>query len=225
MSNRCRLIDPSIDVKRLLSCLCTQIFPVFVQVFPCDRSWRNVDVFRFGNHALVSVQQLVHHPYRLISVHIGILNNRSGKKERISRIYQMHSNKQNAIEYIEAGDIGAAVMAVAAPGKHGVIRDLVGHGIGRELHEEPQVPNVGRAGSGHVLKAGMVLAIEPMIAVGTDRIRTLADRWTVVTADGSLSAHFEHTVAVTAEGPRLLTGGGIWEDTPSSTGTPVGSSA
>ena len=123
------------------------------------------------------------------------------------------------------GDIGAAVMAVAAPGKHGVIRDLVGHGIGRELHEEPQVPNVGRAGSGHVLKAGMVLAIEPMIAVGTDRIRTLADRWTVVTADGSLSAHFEHTVAVTAEGPRLLTGGGIWEDTPSSTGTPVGSSA
>lgn len=123
------------------------------------------------------------------------------------------------------GDIGAAVLSVAKPSGHGVIRDLVGHGIGRELHEEPQVPNVGRAGVGQSLKVGMVLAIEPMIAIGTDRIRTLADRWTVVTADGSLSAHFEHTVAITEEGPRVLTGGGVWLDADSPSGSSVGTSA
>jgi methionyl aminopeptidase len=103
------------------------------------------------------------------------------------------------------GDIGAAVEeAVKGTGFH-VIRDLVGHGIGRALHEEPQVPNRGRPGTGPVLREGMVLAIEPMIAVGTWQIRTLEDEWTIVSADGSLSAHFEHTVAVTGAGPRILT--------------------
>lgn len=105
------------------------------------------------------------------------------------------------------GDIGAAVgLAVRGTGFE-IIRDLVGHGVGREVHEEPQVPNVGRAGQGALLREGMVLAIEPMISVGTWKIRTLADQWTMSTADGSLSAHFEHTVAVTAEGPRVLTAG------------------
>ena len=84
--------------------------------------------------------------------------------------------------------------------------DFVGQGVGREVHEEPQVPNVGRAGYGPALKPGMVLAIEPMLSLGSDRIRTLSDRWTVVTSDGSRSAHFEHTVAVTPDGPRILTG-------------------
>lgn len=103
------------------------------------------------------------------------------------------------------GDVGAAVEAsVSGSGFH-VIRDLVGHGIGRELHEEPQVPNRGRAGEGVLLREGMVLAIEPMIAIGTWKIRTLSDGWTMASADGSLTAHFEHTVAVTSEGPRVLT--------------------
>jgi methionyl aminopeptidase len=88
----------------------------------------------------------------------------------------------------------------------GIIRDLVGHGLGKEVHEEPQVPNVGRAGHGPVLLEGMVLAIEPMLSAGTDQIRTLEDRWTVITADRSRSAHFEHTIAVTEDGPRVLTG-------------------
>jgi methionyl aminopeptidase len=104
------------------------------------------------------------------------------------------------------GDLGAAVEeAVEGSGFH-IIRDLVGHGIGRELHEEPQVPNRGVRGEGPPLREGMVLAVEPMIATGTWRIRTMADRWTMATTDGSLSAHFEHTVAVTADGPRILTG-------------------
>lgn len=104
------------------------------------------------------------------------------------------------------GDIGAAVMQSVKGTGLGIIRDLVGHGVGRDVHEEPQVPNIGRAGYGPVLRAGMVIAIEPMLALGTDRIRTLDDRWTIVTADGSRSAHFEHTVAITDAGPMILTG-------------------
>lgn len=104
------------------------------------------------------------------------------------------------------GDIGAAVVSVVNGTGLGIVRDLVGHGVGRDVHEEPQVPNVGRPGSGPELRSGMVMAIEPMLSLGSDRIRTLEDRWTVVTADRSLSAHFEHTVAVTEDGPRVLTG-------------------
>ena len=104
------------------------------------------------------------------------------------------------------GDLGAAVVGTVAGTEYGIIRDLVGHGIGRDVHEEPQVPNVGRAGHGPLLRPGMVLAIEPMLSAGTPDIKTLEDGWTVVTADRTLSAHFEHTVAVTAEGPRILTG-------------------
>lgn len=107
---------------------------------------------------------------------------------------------------LHVGDIGAAVEAAIAGTGFSIIRDLVGHGIGREVHEAPQVPNLGRPGQGPRLRPGMVLAIEPMISAGTHRIRTLQDRWTVVVADGARSAHFEHTVAVTASGPVILTG-------------------
>lgn len=103
------------------------------------------------------------------------------------------------------GDVGAAIQARAERAGYGVVRDLVGHGIGREPHEEPQVPNYGTRGRGLKLAPGMVLAIEPMFNAGRAAVRTLSDRWTVVTADRSLSAHFEHTVAVTDAGPRILT--------------------
>jgi methionyl aminopeptidase len=103
------------------------------------------------------------------------------------------------------GDIGHAVQQVAEGAGYGVVRELVGHGIGTRFHEEPQVPNYGSPKRGPRLLEGMTLAIEPMITVGDPTTRTLADKWTVVTADGSLSAHFEHTVAVTANGPRILT--------------------
>jgi len=103
------------------------------------------------------------------------------------------------------GDIGAAVERTIRGTGFGIIRDLVGHGVGRDVHEEPQVPNTGRPGHGPLLREGMVLAIEPMISGGTDRTKTLEDRWTVVTSDGTRAAHFEHTVAITADGPRILT--------------------
>lgn len=103
------------------------------------------------------------------------------------------------------GDIGAAVQEIGEAAGYGIVRDLVGHGVGRQPHEEPQVPNYGKRGRGMKLEAGLVLAIEPMFNAGTASVRTLADRWTVVTADRGLSAHFEHTVAVTPAGPRILT--------------------
>lgn len=103
------------------------------------------------------------------------------------------------------GDIGAAVQAHAERHGFGVVRELVGHGVGRAMHEEPQVPNYGKAGSGIELRSGLVLAVEPMITQGNRTIRVLEDGWTVVTADGKLAAHFEHTIAVTDDGPKILT--------------------
>jgi methionyl aminopeptidase len=109
------------------------------------------------------------------------------------------------------GDIGAAVQRHAEKNGYGVVRDLVGHGIGTKMHEEPQVPNYGRPGQGLELRNGLVLALEPMITEGAYQVRTLADGWTVVTEDGKLAAHFEHTIAVTEEGPRILTLRGVKE--------------
>jgi methionyl aminopeptidase len=103
------------------------------------------------------------------------------------------------------GDIGAAVQGVVEAAGFTVVRDLVGHGIGVEFHEEPQVPNYGKPKRREKLVAGLTLAIEPMVNIGGPATKTLADRWTIVTADGSLSAHFEHTVAITDGGPQVLT--------------------
>jgi methionyl aminopeptidase len=103
------------------------------------------------------------------------------------------------------GDVGAAVQEVVEAGGFSVVREFVGHGIGTRLHEDPQVPNYGRRGQGQKLREGMVIAIEPMVNAGKPDVQVLSDGWTAVTQDGSLSAHFEHTVAVTAEGATILT--------------------
>ncbi len=103
------------------------------------------------------------------------------------------------------GDIGSAVQQVVERAGFSVVRDLVGHGIGTGFHEEPQVPNYGKPKRGIRLVAGLTIAIEPMVNVGRPGIRTMPDKWTVVTVDGTRSAHFEHTVAVTDDGPRVLT--------------------
>ena len=102
------------------------------------------------------------------------------------------------------GDISAAIQGHVEAAGFSVVRDLVGHGIGKNLHEDPQVPNYGTSGRGVELKPGMVFAIEPMVNEGTYRVDILRDGWTVVTADGKLSAHFEHSVAITENGPVIL---------------------
>jgi methionyl aminopeptidase len=103
------------------------------------------------------------------------------------------------------GDIGHAIEATAKPHAYGVVREYIGHGIGRQMHEAPNVPNYGTPGKGLKLKAGMALAIEPMFNLGTAETVVLDDGWTVVTADGALSAHFEHTVLITEDGPVVST--------------------
>ena len=103
------------------------------------------------------------------------------------------------------GDVGSAVEATARPYGYGVVREYIGHGIGRQMHEAPEVPNYGQPGKGMKLKRGMAIAIEPMFNMGTAETAVLDDGWTVVTRDGGLSAHFEHTVAITSEGPKVLT--------------------
>lgn len=103
------------------------------------------------------------------------------------------------------GDIGAAIQSVVEAEGFSIVRELVGHGVGFSPHEELQIPNYGKPKRGKKLAAGLTIAIEPMVNVGTPKTRTLSDKWTVVTADGKRSAHFEHTVAITEQGPRILT--------------------
>ena len=110
-----------------------------------------------------------------------------------------------AVPGARVGDIGAAVQAYGESQGYGVVREFVGHGVGRFLHEDPQIPNYGVAGRGALLRPGMCIAIEPMFNLGDWRTKILDDDWTVVTADGRLSSHFEHSIAITSQGPEILT--------------------
>ena len=106
---------------------------------------------------------------------------------------------------VRAGDIGAAVEGALSHRQYGIVKDLVGHGVGHELHEDPNIPNYGRSGTGPWLSAGMTIAIEPMVNLGTERVIVAPDGWTILTADGSRSAHFEDTVLITNDGAEVIT--------------------
>ena len=116
----------------------------------------------------------------------------------------LYAGIEQAIDGNRLGDISAAVQATVEEAGYSVVRDFVGHGIGKNLHEDPQIPNFGKKGRGIELKRGMVLAIEPMVNEGNYKVEILPDGWTVVTKDGSLSAHFEHSIAITDNGPEIL---------------------
>lgn len=139
-----------------------------------------------------------------VSLPVGIVD---PKTERLITVTEQILNE--AVQYARAGrrlgDLCAYVESEAVKNGYSVIREFVGHGVGRSLHEEPQVPNFGKPGTGPTLKAGMVLAIEPMINMGKASVRVLEDKWTVVATDGLPSAHFEHTVLVTDGAPEILT--------------------
>ena len=139
-----------------------------------------------------------------VTVPVGTIPARTAELLRVTR-----EALERAIAQVRVGgrlsDLGHAVQQWAEGHGFSVVREFVGHGIGERLHEEPQIPNYGTPGRGPKLQAGMVLAIEPMIALGRPEAKVLADGWTAVTRDGSVSAHFEHTVAVTADGPLILT--------------------
>jgi len=144
------------------------------------------------------------HADAAITIGIGGIDKESRKLLDVTR-----RSLEAAIDKVEEGnrigDLGAAVEGVAEAAGFSIVREYVGHGIGTAMHEDPQVPNYGPAGRGMKLKEGHVLAIEPMVNLGTAATRTLADGWTVVTQDGKRSAHFEHTIAVTDHGPEVLT--------------------
>lgn len=109
------------------------------------------------------------------------------------------------IDQVRTGTIGAAVEASLSRYPYGIVKDLVGHGVGHHVHEDPNIPNYGRANTGPWLDAGMTIAIEPMVTLGTDQVHVADDGWTILTNDGSMAAHFEHTVLITAEGAEILT--------------------
>ena len=117
----------------------------------------------------------------------------------------MHIGISELHDQVRTGDIGSAIEQFLKRKKYGIVRDLVGHGVGHSLHEDPNIPNYGRPDSGPYLSKGMTIAIEPMVTLGTDRVAIAPDGWTVMTLDGSWSAHFENTVLITEEGAEILT--------------------
>ena len=139
-----------------------------------------------------------------ITVPVGEIDENAARLLRVTE-----QSLQAAIAVVKPGatlgDVGAAVQGVVEGEGFSVVRDFVGHGIGSQMHEDPQVPNYGQKGQGMKLKPGMVIAIEPMVNAGKPEVMVLEDGWTAVAKDGSMSAHFEHTVAVTADGARILT--------------------
>ncbi|MFN8652774.1 MAG: type I methionyl aminopeptidase [Gemmatimonadales bacterium] len=181
--------------------LCTSINEEIVHGIPSAKR-----VLREGN--IVSIDVGVHldglHADSATTVGVGEI---SPEATRLLQVTQdcLAAGIAQARVGNHTGDIGHAVQQMAEAAGFGVVRELVGHGIGTSFHEEPQVPNHGQPKRGPRLLEGMTIAIEPMITAGNYTTRTLSDKWTVVTADGSLSAHFEHTVAIMAAGPRILT--------------------
>lgn len=196
--------------------------------FPAFKGYRG-----FPSSICVSINEEVVHGIpgermiqegEIVSVDIGVLKNGyyadgagtfgvgqiSEEARRLIRITRQAL--LDSFKYVSAGrhlsDVSHAIQLFVEENGFSVVRDLVGHGIGKRMHEDPQIPNFGPPGQGVVLKKGMVLAIEPMVNAGSYEIDTRDDRWTVVTRDGSLSAHFEHTVAVTDNGAEILTSDG-----------------
>ncbi len=181
-------------------CLCTSVNSEIVHGMPSHRRLQEGDIIGIDLGVIVDG----YYGDSAMTVAVGKVSERAGELVRVTE-EALELGIQKARLRNHVGDISAAVQEHVE--KHGfsVVREFVGHGIGREYHEDPQVPNYGKAGHGPVLKEGMVFTIEPMVNAGTPELRILDDHWTAVTADGDYSAHFEHTIAVTSNGPLVLT--------------------
>jgi methionyl aminopeptidase len=180
--------------------ICASLNEVVVHGIPSDRALAEGDVLSID----LGAEHEGYYGDAAVTVPVGRI---SAEAERLLRVTE--ESLRRGIEQARPGnrlhDISWAIQSCAEEAGYGVVRDYVGHGIGRAMHEDPQVPNFGRPGSGPRLQAGMVLAIEPMVNAGGAAVELLGDGWTVVTADRRLSAHFEHTVAIREEGPEILT--------------------
>ena len=180
--------------------ICVSVNEEIVHGIPGNRGIREGDIVSMDVGAIVQGYQ----GDSAITVGVGDISEEAQRLIDTTRI-ALDRGIQQAGAGQRIGDISWAVQEYAEAQGYGVVREYVGHGIGRALHEEPSVPNFGEPGKGPLLRPGMVIAIEPMLNIGGWETRALPDNWTVVTADGTLSAHFEHTVAITDDGPQVLT--------------------
>ncbi|MFN2544229.1 MAG: type I methionyl aminopeptidase [Actinomycetota bacterium] len=187
--------------RRFPASICASVNEEVVHGIPGDRRLEEADILSLDFGAIWQG----YHADSALTVFVG--EPPSAEAEKLVRVTQ--DALEAGISQVKAGshlsDISHAVEQVVEGAGFSVVREYVGHGIGQNLHEDPQIPNYGPPGRGPELKTGLVIAIEPMVNMGGWETRVLADDWTVVTADGSLSAHFEHTIAVTDEGPEVLT--------------------
>lgn len=179
--------------------ICASINEEVVHGFPGPRHLKDGDILSIDLGALKN--GFYSDSARTFAV--GKISDKAAKLLRVTE-ESLYAGIAKAVPGGRLSDIGHAVQQVVEKAGFSVIRDFVGHGIGRQLHEEPQVPNFGRKGFGPQLKVGMTIAIEPMTAAGSWQIRILEDQWTAVTLDRSLAAHFEHSVAITKDGPLIL---------------------
>ena len=180
--------------------ICASVNDEIVHGIPSDRVVREGDILSIDVGAVVGG----FHSDTAFTVGIGRITEEAQRLIDVTREALRIAIAQ-AKAGARVGDISASVQSYAEGLGYGVVRQYVGHGIGRDLHEDPQVPNYGIPGRGPILRAGMTLAIEPMLNLGTWETTELDDGWTVVTADGSLSAHFEDTIAITEDGPEVFT--------------------
>ena len=182
-------------------CICISVNEEIVHGIPGDRVLKNGDIVSID----VGVISHGYHSDAAETVAVGDIN-----KQKEYLIRHTEASLRVGLREVKAGaklgNIGARIQSYAEKHNLGVVRELVGHGVGRDLHEDPDVPNYGKYGTGITLKEGMVIAIEPMLTSGKRYVRELSDGWTIVTQDGSPSAHFEHTVLVTKDGYEILTG-------------------
>jgi methionyl aminopeptidase len=180
--------------------LCASINEEIVHGIPGPRELREGDIISLD----FGVEHLGWHGDSAVTIAVGDITP-DAKKLVETTLDSLLVGIEQMVPGNRLSDIGHAVQCRAEKEGYGVVRQFVGHGIGRQMHEPPQVPNYGRPGRGPRLREGMVLAIEPMVNIGTEKTKVLKDEWTAVTADNQLSAHFEHTVLITANGPEVLT--------------------
>lgn len=180
--------------------LCTSPNEVVVHGFPDDKPLREGDILSVD----VGTFYRGYAADQAVTFAVGKVSDEASRLIRATEA-SFWAGVEQCVVGNRIGDVSAAIQGVVEAAGFWVIREFVGHGVGRDFHEAPEVPNFGRAGKGPLLRPGLVLAIEPMVALRRTGVRILEDGWTAPTADGSLAAHYEHTVAITTEGPRVLT--------------------
>ncbi len=180
--------------------ICASVNEEVVHGIPSLRMLKNGDIISIDIGAVING----YHGDSAVTLPVGDI---SSEAQRLLKVTEesLYKGIEMALVGNRLSDVSHEIQSFVESNGVSVVRDYVGHGIGSSMHEEPQIPNFGKPGRGPRLKPGMTLAIEPMVNLGTFEVKTLEDNWTVVTEDGKLSAHFEHTIAITEKGPQILT--------------------